>query len=100
MVASAPRLDPRVTRLVAKLDDTARPIAATARLVATEAEQLGCARPSYERIRQLVHVHRAQRRPSVAEIVRDVSFRTRPPDALLELLQDMVGEGVPGRRLV
>jgi hypothetical protein len=97
-----PRLAARVTdrlyeRLV-KLDDGSRPIAETYRRVAAEAERMGLTRPSYERIRVLVHQSRRWKRsrgPSTTSVLVDVAFRVRPPEAVLDQLS---GIGVPTRR--
>jgi hypothetical protein len=84
-------------RLV-KLDDPSVPIAETYRRVADEAERLGLTRPSYERIRVLVHQSRRWKRdrgPSTTSVLVDVAFRVRPPEAVLDHLS---GIGVPTRR--
>jgi len=57
--------------------------------VGSEAERLGLPRPSYERVRVLVHALRtarrkAQRRPSTASVLLDVAMRVRPAEALLD----------------
>jgi hypothetical protein len=64
------------------------PIAEVCRRVGAEADRLGLTRPSYERIRVLVHETRRVRRlgPSTASVLFDVWMRTRPPDALLDHL--------------
>jgi hypothetical protein len=84
-------------RLV-KLDDPNVPIAETYRRVAAEAERLGLTRPSYERIRALVHQSRRWKRnrgPSTTSVLVDVAFRVRPPEAVLDHIS---GIGVPTRR--
>lgn len=78
-----------------RLDNGKRPIAEIHRRVAREAERLGLARPSYERVRTLVHESRRIRRargPSTASVLVDVAFRVRPPDAILDHVS---GVGVP-----
>ncbi|HSP71790.1 MAG TPA: hypothetical protein VLN26_05425 [Gaiellaceae bacterium] len=66
MVTGAARLTPRLVRALARLDDGSLPIAELARRVARLAEASGQTRPSYERIRQLVHLlRRARPRSSV-----------------------------------
>ena len=76
-----------------RLDDEKVPIAETYRRVAAEAERLGLMRPSYQRIRVLVHQSRRLRRgPSTASVLLDVATRVRPPDAFLKHIS---GVGVP-----
>jgi hypothetical protein len=80
---------------VVRLDDTSVPIAETYRRVADEAVRLGLSRPSYQRIRVLVHETRrlrARRGPTTASVLLDIVLRARPPDALLDHVS---GVGVP-----
>jgi hypothetical protein len=94
----AARVPDRLYKRLVKLDDASRPIAETYRLLATEAERMGLTRPSYERIRVLVHQSRRwtrSRGPSTTSVVVDVAFRVRPPEAILDQLS---GIGVPTRR--
>lgn len=98
MPRSAARIPERLYRRLVKLDDATRPIAETYRELAAEAERLGLTRPSYERIRVLVHQSRRWRRvrgPSTTSVLIDVAFRVRPPEAVLDHLS---GVGVPTRR--
>ena len=60
MTPAAPRIPPRLLDAVAAHDDGSRPIAEIIRRVGDEADRLGITRPSYERIRQLVHENRAR----------------------------------------
>jgi hypothetical protein len=70
-----------------RFDDRTLPIAETCRRVGREAERLGLPRPSYQRIRVLVHESRRLRRePSTSAILVDVAFRVRPPDAIIDHL--------------
>jgi hypothetical protein len=83
-VLSAPRLDPRLTRAIAELDDQSLPIAETRRQIGTLADSLGLPRPSYERVRQLVHLHRrADRAAAGIQDLLDLAFNTRPVDAVI-----------------
>jgi len=92
----APRISPRLLDALARFDDEAIPIAETNRRVGRKAEELGLPRPSYERIRELVHqIRRLRGRPSTASVLVDVAFRARPPEALLDQLS---GVGVPDIR--
>jgi hypothetical protein len=84
---SAPRLSPRLLAALERIDDGKLPIAELRRRVGTEAERLGLARPSYERVRILAHEHRARRaRPTTTDALLDVAMRVRPPEAILDHL--------------
>ncbi len=63
------------------------PIAEINRLVGAEAERFGITRPSYERVRQLVHEARwlENGHPSVGRALLDVATRTRSHAAYVEL---------------
>jgi hypothetical protein len=77
-------------------DDRRVPIAETYRRLGIEADRLGLTRPSYERVRELVHRERSIRRgPSTTSVLVDIAWRVRPPDALLDHLS---GVGVPTLR--
>ena len=68
-------------------DDGSIPIAEIRRRVGAAADALGIARPSYERVRCLVHEARRRRaEPKLRDVVVDVAFRVRPPDAVVEHL--------------
>lgn len=68
-----------------RLDDRTVPIAETYRRVAAEAERHGYTRPSYQRIRVLVHeARRARRGPSTTSVLLDVIAQIRPPEALID----------------
>ena len=85
MPRAAPRIDERLVAALSRLDGD-RPIAETHRRLGALADHLGLARPSYEQTRVLLHELRARRRsPSHGEILLDVAFRNRPPEALLDL---------------
>jgi hypothetical protein len=91
--AFAPRISPRLLEAIVRLDDRSVPIAETCRRVGREAERLGLPRPSYQRVRVLVHEARRLRRgPSTSSVLVDVAFRVRPPEALVDQLS---GVGVP-----
>jgi hypothetical protein len=98
VVRLAARVPDRLYKRLVKLDDERVPIAETYRRVAAEAERLGLTRPSYERIRVLVHESRRWRRskgPSTSSVLVDVAFRLRPPEAVLDHIS---GVGVPTLR--
>ena len=82
MTTSAARIGQRLLRELERADDGRSSIADVCRRVGRAAERYGLLRPSYERVRQLVHARRAQM-PTVttAEVVLDVLYRTRPPQA-------------------
>jgi hypothetical protein len=91
-------MSPRLLETLVKADSPSVPIAETCRRVGREADRIGLPRPSYERVRLLVHESRRIRRgPSTASVLRDVAFRVRPPDAVIDQIS---GIGVPelGRR--
>jgi hypothetical protein len=98
VLSFAPRISHRLLDAVVRLDDDSVPIAETYRLVAYEAARLGLPRPSYQRIRVLVHESRRLRRrrgPTTASVLLDVALRSRAPD---ELLDHLSGVGVTERR--
>lgn len=90
---SAPRLSPRLLAALERIDDGTMPIAEVRRRVGADADRLGLPRPSYERIRELVHELRRRRsQVTTAEVLADVAFRRRAPDAVLDHVS---GVGVP-----
>jgi hypothetical protein len=83
MVSSAPRIDRRLVAAAELLDEKTVPIAETNRRVRALADALGLTRPSYEQLRQVIHEARRRGRvPSTGEVLLDIAFRVRPPDAL------------------
>jgi hypothetical protein len=93
MPTIAPRISPRLLDAIVRFDSRAVPIAETCRRVGREADRLGLTRPSYQRVRELVHQSRALRRgPTTASVLADIAFRVRPPEALADHLS---GVGVP-----
>jgi hypothetical protein len=85
------RLRAEIERLAAK-DLTAAEIT---RSVGATAERLGFRRPSYQQVRVLVREVRC--RPvweTTRDVMLDVAFRVRPPDALLDHL---AGISTPAR---
>ena len=90
VLSFAPRLRPRLLAALVRLDDPRLPIAEINRRLGEEAVRLGFRRPSYERVRVLVHELRRLRRrrragPSTSSVLLDVVFRVRPPIALLDV---------------
>jgi len=91
----APRIAPALLEALVWLDDPDLPIAEINRRVGEHAERLGLRRPSYQRVRELVHELRGLKRdrgPTTTEILLDIVFRARPPDAFLDHIS---GVGVP-----
>ena len=89
MVAAAPRIDSRLVAALERLDDRRVPIAETWRRVRKVADALELTKPSYEQVRSLIHeARRRGRRPTAADILLDIAFRTRPPTALIDYLAD------------
>lgn len=87
MLAIAPRISPELLEAIVRFDKRTVPIAETCREVGREAERLGLPRPSYERIRELVHeARRIRRGPSTASVLVDVALRVRPPEAIADQL--------------
>jgi hypothetical protein len=98
MATFAARIPDRLYKRLVKLDDPGVPIAETYRRLGAEAERLGFTRPSYERVRVLLQQERRwsrSRGPSTTSVLIDVTFRVRPPEAVLDQLS---GIGVPSRR--
>jgi hypothetical protein len=93
VLAFAPRISPRLLVALDRLDDRWVPIAEVNRRLGVEAERLGLPRPSYQRVRVLLHhLRRLRRRPTTAGVLWEVTLRARPPGALLNHLS---GVGVP-----
>jgi hypothetical protein len=89
----APRISLRLLKALVRLDDRRLPIAELNRRLGAEAERLRLPRPSYQRIRVLLHqARRIRRGPSTAQILVDVCFRARPP---ISVLEHVSGLGVP-----
>src|SRR5262245_38013117 len=90
----APRISPRLLTALVRLDDRSHPIAEICRRLGAEADRLKLTRPSYQRIRVLLHQARRVRshRPTTTQVLVDVAFRLRPPEAMLDHLS---GVGVP-----
>jgi hypothetical protein len=83
----APRIDSRLVAAAERLDEATTPIAETNRRVGAVAAELGLARPSYEQVRRIVvRARRLGRQPSAGDVLLDIAFRVRPPEALLDYL--------------
>ena len=87
MLSFAPRLSPKLLEAIVRYDDRKVPIAETYRRVGREAERLGLPRPSYQRVRVLVHAaRRARRGPTTASLLVDVALNVRHPRHVLDEL--------------
>jgi hypothetical protein len=83
--AAAPRIHRRLLEALIRLDDRTVPIAETCRRIGAEADRRGLTRPSYQRVRVLVHEsRRARRGPTTTSVLLDVMARSRPPEALID----------------
>jgi hypothetical protein len=89
MTTSAPRIAQPLLEAIPRLDDGTRPIAEVCRLLGAEAAARGLTRPSYERVRELVHLLRAidprrNRGPSVARMFWEVGTGARAGTSLTD----------------
>ena len=92
----APRISPRLRAEIERLAEGRLSAAEITRAVGAKAERLGLRRPSYECVRRLVREHRSRPRyPSTTDVLLDIAFRARPPDALLT---HVAGTDAPLRR--
>jgi hypothetical protein len=97
MAASAPRIHPRLVEGIVRLSRSKLPIAEINRRVGALAAEHGLPRPSYERVRLLVHNARERDLyPSTAEVVLDVALNIRPPMDLGDHL--ILGKAPPRHR--
>jgi hypothetical protein len=83
-----PRYPARLLDVIERLSSERLPIAEINRRVGEEAERLGLPRPSYERVRELVHEARDLRggSTSTTKIFVDVATRARSPRAYEDLI--------------
>lgn len=87
MVTIAPRIPARLLDEIERLSRRRLPIAEINRRVGRAAWRMSLPRPSYERVRVLVHVARRLRRlgpETYAALAYEVAFRVKPPAALLD----------------
>jgi hypothetical protein len=97
VAASAPRLHPRLVEAVVRLSRDKLSIAEINRRVGALAVEHGLPRPSYERVRLLVHEARERDLyPSTAEVLLDVALNLRPPRDLGDHL--VLGQAPPRTR--
>jgi hypothetical protein len=96
MVTMAPRISGRLIEAILRFDDRSRPIAETNRRVGAEAERLGLTRPSYQRVRELVHqVRNLRPRWSVSDLVRIVCMPLKGTDDAIERLAELGVRPIP-----
>lgn len=89
MPRAATRIPERLYRALVKLDDGTRSVADITRDLGELAVMIDVPRPSYERVRLLVHEARAVRRgPTTGEVLLDIAFKARPPSDFLDHLVD------------
>ncbi|HEY7396721.1 MAG TPA: hypothetical protein VH538_00350 [Gaiellaceae bacterium] len=93
MAVAAPRIDPRLQRLIERrAHDSA---AAVTRDVGDAAWSLGLTRPSYQQVRTLLRVAEAESgRVTDARVLLDVALRTRPA---WDLANRWYGDPLPRR---
>jgi hypothetical protein len=87
VVRSGPRIHPDLVRALMRIDDETVPIAEVCRRLGAEADRRGLTRPSYERVRELVHLARElrheRRGPSVLQLFWEGGAALRPgPDVI------------------
>ena len=88
MLAFAPRIPQKLLEAIVRLDDPRLPIAEISRRVGRKAWELGLPKPSYQRVRELIHQARRlrRRRPPTTSVLLDIAFGVRPPDHLVDVL--------------
>lgn len=92
MTRIAPRISRRLVDAIDLVDDEREPIAETVRRIGAYADRVGLPRPSYQRLRVLVHESRRLRRiPSTTDVVLETWLRARPPD---DLVRHLSGENL------
>jgi hypothetical protein len=85
VLAFAPRISPRLLVALDWIDNRSLPIAEVNRRLGAEPTRHGLPRPSYQRVRVLVHKLRWMRRqPTTLGVLWDIAWRVRPPEAFLD----------------
>ncbi len=97
MLAFAPRLEPRLLDEIERLAERRLPIAELNRRVGAVAARMGLFRPSYERVRSLVHVARRLRGRGRTSFSTAVVFRTRGPRELVDRASEPRAPRLRGR---
>ena len=92
----APRISGRLIEAIVRFDDPSRPIAEIYRRVGAEAERLRLTRPSYQRIRELVHQVRNMRPClTVSDLIRIVCTPLKGTDDGLDRLHELGVRPIP-----
>jgi hypothetical protein len=88
--SASPRLDQRLLDAIAGIDDSLQPMAETYRRTRSLAAAFGLPRPSYERVRQHIHLVRAERERARVkrETLLAVALYQAPVSALYEVVED------------
>jgi hypothetical protein len=95
VVTIAPRIPARLIEAIVRLDDRSRPIAETYRQVGDEAWRLGLTRPSYQRVRELIHqVRNARPRASVTDVILALTLPLTGIDDGLRRLELLGAHGI------
>jgi hypothetical protein len=93
VLAFAPGISPRLLSALARIDEKQLSFAEVNRRLGAEAERLRLTRPSYQRVRELIHqLRRFRAGPSTAQVLWEVAWRVRPFEAVLDQVS---GVGVP-----
>ena len=83
----APRIPPLLVARIEALADRDVPPAEIRRRVGADAARSGLSRPSYGSVRRIAAARRGQPRyPSGTDVLLNVAFRARPPEAILDYL--------------
>jgi hypothetical protein len=81
----APRISPRLRSEIERLAAKPYSSAEICREVGGAAQRLGLHQPSYEQVRTLVReLRRRPRKATTGEVLLDIAFRVRHPDAFIE----------------
>jgi hypothetical protein len=87
MSLTSARLGPRLLEELVRIDDGRLPIAEVNRRVGAAADRLQLRRPSYERVRVVVHqLRRNPRQPSTAQVLFEIAMRARSPREIADLV--------------
>jgi hypothetical protein len=88
--SASPRLDARLLDAIAHVDDVSQPIAETHRRARALAAVFGVPRPSYERVRQHVHLVRREKERArrKRETLLAVALYQAPVGALYDVVSD------------
>jgi hypothetical protein len=88
VTTSAARLGQRLLAELDRADVGHVSIAEVWRRVGREADRLGVTRPSYERVRTLVHELRRRRGPSLSDTMIELAWSWNPAELILDRLTE------------